>query len=379
MVPHARTDAPLAEYWIGAHPKGPAQIELQDGTLIPFDVALKRAPQTLLGKRSIERFGEQLPFMVKVLSINREHGLSIQLHPTREEARALRASSPEHYPDENHKPEVGIALTEVSLLYGCKSPRDIQQTLLELPGLKAYIGTELATRIESFAGVSKNGTSLVKEAFSTCLTLDEARTRECVEYLRATLPRAASFAREALVFNRLEARYGAGDAGLIALVLMNYIVLRPGEAIFIAANVPHSYLDGDLFECMACSDNVVRAGLTPKFKDARALTRLVDCDPHAEGVLSLTADSGGFSSVETPTEEFRVRVMERGSGRATIRGEDGPGVVLCVGERLSVRGVSTGRQLEVIDGGAVFLPADSGEYELVTTNAALFYVTPSLI
>lgn len=378
MVPRPQADAPLAEYWIGAHPKGPAQIELEDGTLLPFDVALRRSPEALLGKKCVERFGDQLPFMLKVLSVNRDHGLSIQLHPTRDQARVLRARAPEHYPDDNHKPEVGVALTDVSLLYGCKSLQQIQRLLRELPGLKDWIGEDLFERVESAPESSAAGESLVKEVFSACLTLDEARSRGCVEYVQEVLPRVASLSAEAEVFKRLARRYGAGDAGLIALLLMNQVVLKPGQSIFIAANVPHAYLDGDLFECMACSDNVVRAGLTPKFKDVRALVELVDCSPATGGVRSQVPEQSAFSVVETPTEEFRVRVMGPGSARVVISGSDGPGVVLCVGERLSVRGLLTDRELEVGDGGAVFLPADSGEYELVSSNAMVFYVTPSL-
>jgi mannose-6-phosphate isomerase len=38
------------------------------------------------------------------------------------------------------------------------------------------------------------------------------------------------------------------------------------QAIYLAANEPHAYLSGQIMECMATSDNVVRAGLTPKLR-----------------------------------------------------------------------------------------------------------------
>ena len=38
------------------------------------------------------------------------------------------------------------------------------------------------------------------------------------------------------------------------------------QAIYLAANVPHAYISGELVECMATSDNVIRAGLTPKLR-----------------------------------------------------------------------------------------------------------------
>ncbi len=378
MAPQSRADAPLAEFWLGSHPQGSADVELDDGSLIPFDVVLRQHPQALLGDRCVERFGDQLPFMMKVLSVHRDHGLSIQIHPTREQARGLRVKAPEHYPDDNHKPEVGIALTEVSLLYGCKSLRQLQGVLSELPGIKNFLEKELVSQVEGAPTDFTREGDLVKKVFAFLLGLKEERVRECVEYVQGALPQAASLSKEFEVFSRLAPRYGTGDVGLLALVLMNQVVLRPGEALFIAPNVPHAYLEGDLFECMACSDNVVRAGLTPKFKDLSALIDLVDCASPLKAGHPAVAAVGSFSVVETPTEEFCVRFMTHGAHSGTIQGADGPGIVLCVGERLSVRGVSTGRGLELTDGGAAFIPAGRGEYEVVARNAAVFYVTPLL-
>jgi len=378
MAPQTRADAPLAEFWIGSHPQGPAHVELDDGSLLPFDAVLRQHARALLGERCVERFGEQLPFMMKVLSVHKDHGLSIQLHPTREQARGLRLRAPEHYPDDNHKPEVGIALTQVSLLYGCKSLRELQGIVKALPGMKSFLERDLVTRVENAPPDSPHDVGLVREVFTSLLRLKEDRVAECVAYLQGSLPQALSLSKEFDIFRRLVTRYGMRDVGLIALVCMNQVVLQPGEAVFIAPNVPHAYLEGDLFECMACSDNVVRAGLTPKFKDLSALIELVDCSHSPEGGRPVVVGSGQFSAVKTPTEEFCVRVMNHGVQSATIHGGDGPGVILCVGEGLSVRSRSTGKALELADGGAAFIPADSGEYEVLARNAAVFYVTPSI-
>lgn len=61
---------------------------------------------------------------------------------------------------------------------------------------------------------------------------------------------------------------------MVYFILMNYMF--SGEAIYLQAKVPHAYLSGDCIECMACSDNVVRAGLTPKFKDLEVLLEMLD-------------------------------------------------------------------------------------------------------
>ena len=377
MVPGHRVDAPLAEYWVGSHPKAPSEIELTDGRTLPLDKAIAQSPKQLLGQRCIAKFGPSLPFMFKVLSVNPDFGLSIQLHPNKRQAQALHERSPEHYPDSNHKPEVGIALTPVSLLYGCKSLHQIRLVLRALPELGHFLGEEIVERITLSDSVEDR--EVVRALLGRCLTLNDGITRGCGEYLAQKLPRAPSLTHEAELFARLMPRYGVGDPGLIALLFMNQVTVMPGQAIFIAANVPHAYLDGDLVECMACSDNVVRAGLTPKFKDVPTLLEIVECSSMLEGVQTLEKDSDGFERVFAPADEFCVRVVSHGSRRVLLNSGDLPGVVLCIGKKLSIRGLVTGKELDLMDGEAAFLPPDSGEYEVETTEAAVFHATPHIL
>lgn len=72
----------------------------------------------------------------------------------------------------------------------------------------------------------------------------------------------------------LERQY-PDDVGVFASFFLNYIKLVPGEAVYLAANVPHAYISGECIECMATSDNVVRAGLTPKFRDTETLCSML--------------------------------------------------------------------------------------------------------
>lgn len=66
-----------------------------------------------------------------------------------------------------------------------------------------------------------------------------------------------------------------GDIGIFSPLLLNYLILNPGESFFIGPNEPHAYIYGDCIECMALSDNVVRAGLTPKHKDVEILSKML--------------------------------------------------------------------------------------------------------
>jgi mannose-6-phosphate isomerase len=67
----------------------------------------------------------------------------------------------------------------------------------------------------------------------------------------------------------------SNDRGVLCPLLLNYVRLKAGEAFFMGANEPHAYLSGDCLECMALSDNTVRAGLTPKHKDVDTLISML--------------------------------------------------------------------------------------------------------
>ena len=67
-----------------------------------------------------------------------------------------------------------------------------------------------------------------------------------------------------------------GDRGLRIAPLLNHVQLAPGEAISLPAGNLHAYLSGDGLEVMESSDNVIRAGFTPKHVDVNELQHIVD-------------------------------------------------------------------------------------------------------
>ena len=93
---------------------------------------------------------------------------------------------------------------------------------------------------------------------------------------------------------------------------MNYIVLEPNEAIFTDANTVHAYLYGDILECMANSDNVIRAGMTPKFKDINSLLRLVDYKMSSGKIIRPKISKHKDTSLafyKTSCSEFDVSIL----------------------------------------------------------------------
>ncbi|WP_369202957.1 mannose-6-phosphate isomerase, class I [Streptomyces sp. PU-14G] len=297
----APTGEPQAELWMGAHPGAPSRVERGAGPQ-PLSEVIAAAPERELGVRSVETYGPRLPFLLKLLAAGSP--LSLQVHPdsaqaaaghAEEEARGVPLDAPHrNYKDANHKPELVCALTPFEGLCGFRHPQEAA-TLLEslgVDGLKPYADI-LRAHPE---------TEALREVLTALLTADK-------DEMAATVAAAAEAAAESTahaVYADI-ARHYPGDPGVLAAMLLNHVVLRPGEALFLAAGVPHAYLSGLGVEIMANSDNVLRCGLTPKHVDVPELLRIVRFEPTDPGVLRPEADeSTGEEVYETPAGEFRL-------------------------------------------------------------------------
>lgn len=251
-----------AEYWMGNHPNGPSKIKETGESL---GQVLENNPD-YLGSTVLKRFGLQLPFLFKVLSI--EKALSIQAHPSKRIAEQLHATYPEVYKDSNYKPEMAIALTEFEALVGFRPACEIRAYCQVVPELKILT--------ESFHLI-RDDLAFVKKAFCAILTSPRDVIATLLEKLLNRLRLAGQDQRlyeNAELVELLHSQY-PGDAGVFMVFFMNYILLKPYEAIFLNECEPHAYIYGDCIECMACSDNVVRAGLTPKLIDVETLCSML--------------------------------------------------------------------------------------------------------
>ncbi|XP_049287258.1 mannose-6-phosphate isomerase [Anopheles funestus] len=258
-------NSPYAELWMGDHVNGPATVK---GESKGLDEAIRADPIGMIGTSD-----GRLPFLLKVLSIRK--ALSVQVHPDKVEAEKLHRQFPDVYKDPNHKPELAIALTDFQALCGFRPYGEIDGFIQEYPELQKLLGESVLAKFHA------KDKSAVKIAYERLMHSAPEDVKRCIDDIAKRMDgQEAMFKEMGHLFIRLYTDFGC-DVGVLSIYFLNYLQLKPGQAIYLAANVPHAYLDGDCIECMACSDNVVRAGLTPKFKDVDTLLRLVsyDCLP----------------------------------------------------------------------------------------------------
>ncbi|MGF2950898.1 mannose-6-phosphate isomerase, class I [Mycobacterium sp. THU-M116] len=377
---------PEAELWFGAHPGDPAWLETEDGEVSLLD-ALVADPDGQLGPGSRARFGDVLPFLVKVLAA--DEPLSLQAHPSaeqavegylREERLGIPVNSPvRNYRDTSHKPELLVALQPFEALAGFRRAARTAELLRALATAELDPYIELLNDQSDADGLRALFTTWITAPQPDLDALVAAVLDGAIAYVSSG---ATEFAEEIKTVLELGERY-PGDAGVLASLLLNRISLAPGEAIFVPAGNLHTYLRGFAVEVMANSDNVLRGGLTPKHVDVPELLRVLDFRPTAEECLRSHVRREGLGMVyETPAEEFAVALL-------TLEGEylghevdapcshEGPQVLLCTEGSTTVHGKSG--SLTLRRGMAAWVAADDGPIRLVARESAtLFRVTVGL-
>lgn len=288
-----------AELWIGTHPNAPSQV-IQGNEYISLATLIARDPNGILGTGVAERFNHQLPFLLKVLSA--AEPLSIQAHPDRAQAQRLHARDPKHYPDANHKPEIALALDRLTALAGLKSAEDLHSTLLSYPEIAGFIGEISADSQDIFFAVIRHSLTAPQQLSATI--------QQLAERLKQT-PAPRTEVED--LFLALRLVYGDADVGLLALFLLNLVHLEAGEGLYVPAGVPHAYLHGNIVECMANSDNVIRVGLTPKFKDAEVLLEVLAPGAGSLPVLHPEPELPEMRYT-TPAEEFELGRLDLEAG-----------------------------------------------------------------
>ncbi|MBU1100808.1 MAG: mannose-6-phosphate isomerase, class I [Bacteroidetes bacterium] len=263
-------DKPYAELWIGAHQKSPSLFEY-NGRLIDLNFLIDEFPEEILGYKVAEMFNNKLPFLLKVLSARK--ALSIQTHPNKEQARQLHKESPENYPDENHKPEIAVALDRLYALVGIKPVSEIKKVFESFTFLSDYFLPK--TLSEMFQSEDVDKERLVKNFMSELLQIEKSgKISEVLKLIEESLTARQHLSIDEELFLKNKKQF-LDDVGLLAFLFFNFVSVDEGEGFYTDAGIPHAYLQGNIVECMANSDNVVRAGLTPKFKDVKTLLNIL--------------------------------------------------------------------------------------------------------
>ncbi|WP_455710892.1 mannose-6-phosphate isomerase, class I [Streptomyces misionensis] len=310
---------PEAELWLGAHPSGPAHLTRDGQTLTLLDV-VSGDPDQELGRECAARFDGRLPFLLKILAA--EAPLSIQVHPDRKQARAAFAA--QHtgtgtgtgaYADDWPKPELLCALTPFEVLAGFRVREEAVAVLdgLDVPGLRPV--TALLRTADGDAALTAALRAVLDRPAQHRDGLVDEVVRACDRSARVPGPHAGAY--DAVV--RM-ARHHPGDPGLVASLLLRHRVLEPGTALFMPAGGLHAYLRGVGVEVMACSDNVVRAGLTSKQVDVPELLRITDPAARVPVVHPRTLPGPGSTLVYAPHRpvpgRHRPAARPRGRGPA---------------------------------------------------------------
>lgn len=195
-----------------------------------------------------------------------------------------------------------IALTPFEALCGFRPLEEINHHLSQYPELAALAGTN-TFNISSDEAANK---AELKKIFGSLMNSADADVAAQIQKLTARLQGSDQFLDQLLL--RLDSQYPGGDVGVFAALLLNHVNMAPGQGMFLKANEPHAYLSGDCVECMAASDNVVRAGLTPKFKDVNVLVEMLTYRYGSAESQKMNPEPFGSHSLlyDPPIEEFSV-------------------------------------------------------------------------
>ncbi len=377
---------PVAELWMGAHPKSPSRVQV-NGTEVSLLDLITEDPVRMLGETVYRAYGTALPYLFKVLAA--EKALSIQSHPdekqaqegfARENSAGIPVDSPQrNYRDPNHKPELMCALTP---FWGLRGFRPIGHILEDFRAINDPSARSLLRMLSA-----RSDETGLREFFSHLMSIDgsdrEQLVRSVVEYSETRWlgyrargvpdPRSSasgipaisesSGGPERFFWITAIAADFPGDIGILGPLYLNTVRLAPGEGMYLPAGVLHAYLHGTGIELMANSDNVLRGGCTSKHIDLPELQKTVQFVPDPPSILLPEGEPP--ASYRSGAREFRLSVAHLGGAAAGIRlGGGTPRIVLCTDGACTIREEGGANVLDLHRGQSAFLGADSTEIRI---------------
>ncbi len=362
---------PEAEYWLGVHPTAPS-LRSSDGSDLAAVIAAD--PRQILGPAVDAEF-EGLPFLLKLLAAAQP--LSIQVHPNqeqaikgfhREEELGIALGAPDRsYRDRRHKPELICALTSFEAKCGLR-PAGETRILFDL-----FTDPRVAPLRKELGESGDTDETSLKRVVSWLLNLDRGTATDLIAGLvadarrllqpdRPQLPSIMRFEPDLRSVETMDSAF-PGDVGVAVALLLNHLVLSPGEALFLESGVLHSYIGGLGVELMSSSDNVVRGGLTTKNVDVDELLRIVRYQPYVPEVQKVKAPVHRY---RTPVRDFSLtRYATTPADGAHPKHEHqcqlhGPEIVMVTSGRATMSAGSEHLPLE--SGEAAFVPHHHGSF-----------------
>lgn len=339
---------PMAEVWMGAHPRCSSKITV-NSVEKSLHEAIMEDPDAYLGQQINARFGE-LPFLFKVLCAAQP--LSIQVHPDKaaaevgfqqENASGIPLNHPKrNYKDPNHKPELVYALTPYRAMNGFRLFADIARLLKPVeqahPAISNFLSQPSATTLATL--------------FTTLLALKENDKTHALAILNTALAKQQGEPWDTI---RQIAKIYPVDTGLFSPLLLNVVELKPGEAMFLYAGTPHAYLHSVGLEVMANSDNVLRAGLTPKHIDiAELIANVQFVEKPSDTLLMQSIQQGNVDFYPIPVDDFAFSLHQLVSEPQTLA-QESAAIVFCLEGNLVLE--KEGRTISLKPGESCFIRA----------------------
>ena len=300
-----------AEYWLGAHVNAPSTITTKGGE-IALDAFLESNLLEGLGADIVKKFG-RLPFLFKVLDVH--DMLSIQVHPTKIEAEKgfkyeneqgipLTAAH-RNYKDDNHKPEIMVALSEFWLLHGFLPKKQLSSRLNETSEFHSLI---TVFNEEGYYGLYKK---VMEQSANECNEMLMPLVNRIMPlYLSGKLDKSSPDFWAAKAVDSSEDK-NVLDKGIYSIYFFNIVKANKGEAVFQDAGIPHAYLEGQNMELMANSDNVLRGGLTPKHIDVPELLKHVAFEETIPNIMLGNLQDDGIERIySTPAPDFELSKID---------------------------------------------------------------------
>ena len=361
------TDQPSAEYWMGAHPSAPSIITTANGQL-PLNQLIQTDPANITGPAVWEKFKE-LPFLFKILDV--KDMLSIQVHPTkseaekgfaRENAEGMPLNAPNrNYKDDNHKPEIMVALSEFYLLHGFLPHAQLQEVLNSTPEFTSLVSIY---EKEGYYGLYKNVMEMPQSLVNIILRPLTDRMIPAYKANKLAKTDPGFWAARAVLND--PGSIDKIDRGIFSIYFFNIMQVQPGDAVFQDAGIPHAYLEGQNVELMANSDNVLRGGLTPKHVDVPELlkhTRFEGVDPH---IIKGDVSADGLERIyPSPAPDFEVSKIDIAAGQVYKHTAKAAEILIVVKGSATIKGEDTlalqkGQCVFTVFGASYEISTDSG-------------------